>query len=196
MGRARAEESFKWVSRRKIKSIQFYIEEHMSDIEPLEYTIREFHDNEALASLLDEDLPGYSNRRDKKLFIEDLISNSNYFFNLTSSKQVRIQLHSVENTRCPLFHVDNIKQRLLCTYKGLGTEFLSDDQVMREGLCSGDNEKVVKDFSKILKAQEFDLLILKGLKHHEGSLGAVHRSPEIDSRDSGQRRLILKIDEL
>lgn len=196
MTKAKLNESFKWVSRRRSKSIQLYLRDVFNSIEPLEYKIQEFHDSHALASLLDEDLPGYSNRADKKSFIEDLISNSRYFFNLTHSKKIRLQLDVVSDTRCPLFHVDNIKQRLLCTYRGLGTEWLRDDQVKRDGLCSGDNLKIVKDASKILRAKEFDILILRGLKFSKDCKGAVHRSPEINFRDSDHRRLILKIDEL
>ena len=39
-------------------------------------------------------------------------------------QQVRIRLDVSDEVMCPKFHVDNVPARLLCTYRGAGTEYV------------------------------------------------------------------------
>ena len=41
-------------------------------------------------------------------------------------RQVRIRLDVSDEVMCPKFHVDNVPARLLCTYRGAGTEYVPD----------------------------------------------------------------------
>ena len=106
---------------------------------------------------------------------------------------MNIRIEVVHTNKCRLFHEDYYRQRLLCTYIGPGTEWLDHSNVNREALGKGCNEKIVKDFSKINKAEEFEVLLLKGAKFGEDSISVVHRSPAIEKEK--KTRVLLKIDE-
>ena len=56
-----------------------------------------------------------------------------------------------------------MRQRLLCTYLGPGTEWLDHSNVKREGLRKGNNDNIVKDYSKVNKSKPFELLHSKAL---------------------------------
>ena len=76
---------------------------------------------------------------------------------------------------------------------GPGTEWLDNENVRREGLGRGCNTNIVKDFDKINRAEEFQVLLLKGLKYGRKEQGDVHRSPPVTQQ--GDTRIILLIDE-
>ena len=80
---------------------------------------------------------------------------------------------------CRLFHIDNLRQRLLCTYLGPGTEWLDQSNVNWDGLGKGCNKKIVKDLKIVNQTKSGELIMLYGLKH-ELNLPIVHRSPEIE----------------
>ena len=170
-----------------------YLDEFIKEFEHVEYSIEQSLDETLLKSFIHEDLPGKELSFNKKLFIDDIAHLSTLFFNLCERKKIKITLELVPDGMCKVFHVDNIKQRLLCTYRGLGTEWLTDNNTNRDGLGSGDNFKIVKDFKLINKAEAFDVLILTGKKGSHTSGGAVHRSPDLKSND--KIRVLLKIDE-
>jgi len=129
----------------------------------------------------------------KRALIADIVHLSRLFFDLSESKCIKVSLEPVSNDMCRIFHVDNIKQRMICTYKGQGTEWLTESNLNRTGLGGGDNKKIVKDFDLVRRAEAFEVLLLKGKKAESPIGGAVHRSPEIHS--SAQTRVLLKIDE-
>ena len=104
---------------------------------------------------------------------------------------LRIQI--VKTNLCRLFHEDYYRQRLLCTYLGPGTQWLDESNANREGLGKGCNSNIVKDFNKINKANEFDVLLLKGAKYGNEELSVIHRSPPIEKMRT--TRVLLKIDE-
>ena len=93
---------------------------------------------------------------------------------------------------CRLFHIDNLRQRLLCTYLGPGTEWLDHSNVIWDGIGNGCNKKIVKEPDKVNQTQLGEPIILHGLKH-ETNLPLVHRSPEIENKNL--TRVLLKIDE-
>jgi hypothetical protein len=84
--------------------------------------------------------------------------------------------------------------RLLCTYNGPGTVWLSDSNVNRNALETyGDNETIVKDNSQINYAKTGSVVLLKGaIFPIKGTKAIVHRSPTIE--ESGLSRLLLRID--
>jgi hypothetical protein len=84
--------------------------------------------------------------------------------------------------------------RMLCTYSGPGTLWLSENNINRNALNScGDNECIVLDESKIQQAKTGAVVILKGAIYpEEGTKAIVHRSPTIE--DYGEKRLLLRID--
>lgn len=94
---------------------------------------------------------------------------------LLDARRVGLRLRALEGAMCPRFHVDHVPARLICTYAGPGSEWLTaPDAVQVEQLSTG------------------DVAVLKGERWlgNEGQ-GLVHRSPAIPA---GQRRLMLTLD--
>lgn len=94
---------------------------------------------------------------------------------LLDARRVGLRLRALEGAMCPRFHVDHVPARLICTYAGPGSEWLTaPDAVQVEQLSTG------------------DVAVLKGERWlgNEGH-GLVHRSPAVPA---GQRRLMLTLD--
>jgi len=103
---------------------------------------------------------------------------------------------SLEHTReqpCPLFHVDRLSYRLLCTFRGPGTQWLDDRFVHRRFLGKGSNQRIVRYGANIYEVDRFDVCVLKGESVPGGyRRGIVHRSPPVSPCDG--TRWYLRID--
>ncbi len=115
------------------------------------------------------------------------------FSSLLPVPTVKVELIKTLDRTCPLFHVDRVTLRLLCTLSGPGTEWLSDKGVNRKYLGRGDNRKIIKKNALVYEAAPFQIVILKG-NAYPGSSGAgiVHRSPAVPSSIDG--RWLLRVD--
>ena len=180
-------------SRKSNPEIIEYLNDTLGSLEPLSYHIEDFFDSSELFEVLNEDLPIGSFVSGRRQFIDDMIHLCEIFFKMTENKNITFQLEIVKADMCRLFHVDNMRQRLLCTYTGWGTEWLEHSNVYRDGLGKGSNKKIVKDFKKIKKAKPFEVLILKGAKYRGREYAVVHRSPPVEK--GFKTRVLLKIDE-
>ena len=103
---------------------------------------------------------------------------------------VGVRLHVLTGTMCPRFHVDRVPARLLVTYSGKGTEWLTEDQVIRaeEGTRLPDQTVNQEDIQVIPTGA---VAILKGeLWEGNEGLGLVHRSPDPENTP----RLVLALD--
>jgi len=108
---------------------------------------------------------------------------------------------SVSVTRhddCRKFHVDWVGLRLIVTYVGPGTEWVSNDGVHRPALhanwrsLAAINRRIVPDPRRVMAAAAGDVLVLKGESYPgNAGLGAVHRSPPIAER--GGVRFLFKL---
>ncbi len=116
------------------------------------------------------------------------------FMDLTGATSLRFLLATVNSNMCRRFHTDINDLRMLCTYTGPGTLWLTEDNVNREALNGQeDNEDIVLDESKIRQADTGAVVLLKGAFYKkEGTRAIVHRSPTIE--ESGVERLLLRID--
>lgn len=116
------------------------------------------------------------------------------FSNITGCTNFKLLLATVNTNMCKRFHMDFNSLRLLCTYSGPGTLWLTEDNVNREALNSNrDNKSIVLNSNNIRQANAGDVIILKGAKYGiSESLGVVHRSPTIE--ETKFQRLILRID--
>jgi hypothetical protein len=91
----------------------------------------------------------------------------------------------------PVFHVDGVGLRLLCTYAGPGTEWVPHHAVDRAqlGLRARTSERanaaIVRDPRSVRRLQSGWVAILKGRR---AGRGLVHRSPR------GGPRLLLRLD--
>lgn len=119
---------------------------------------------------------------------------------LLERRHLHGQLAVVAHDACRKLHVDNVSIRLLCTYAGPGTQWVRNEDVVRENLARIDvdleeaNRSVLRHVDAVRQCKAGDVLLLKGeaFRRNRG-FGAVHRSPPIAAR--GLRRLVFKIDE-
>jgi hypothetical protein len=103
---------------------------------------------------------------------------------------VGVRLHVLNGTMCPRFHVDRVPARLLVTYSGKGTEWLSEDQVIRTCGDARLPEQNIRpeDIQSISTAA---VALLKGeLWEGNEGFGLAHRSPSPE----GAPRLVLALD--
>lgn len=111
--------------------------------------------------------------------IEDIVGLAHQFAALVSAKYLRMRLDVVTHNACRKFHVDMITSRLVCTYRGQGTQY---------GIADGD-----ADPSHIFTVGTGSPILLRGsLWPAEPASALVHRSPPIEG--TGQTRLVLVLD--
>lgn len=99
-------------------------------------------------------------------------------------KQAGLRLTALDHAMCPRFHVDRVPCRLVTTYQGVATEWLSHQAVDRSKLGLGNNGQpdaqsgVYQQHSDIRQLACGDVALLKG-EDWQGNSGAglVHRSP-------------------
>ena len=106
----------------------------------------------------------------------------------------KLLLAIVDNDMCRRFHTDLNYIRMLCTYSGPGTLWLSENNLNREALDDLEsNNSIVINNDSINQVRTGSVAILKGgLYPRKGTKAIVHRSPNI--QESQQKRLLLRID--
>ena len=132
------------------------------------------------------------------ILIEDIHKLVNMFCDLFDLKRVGLRLTSLKHAMCPRFHVDNVPCRLITTYQGIATEWLSHNDADRSKLGIGNEGKpdsqsgIYQDESDVQQLSQGDVALLKGEAWlgNEGK-GLIHRSPQLYDQAS---RLILTID--
>jgi hypothetical protein len=123
----------------------------------------------------------------------DLRRVADHFFGVCEGRDVTLRLETTDEDVCRRFHVDHTHLRLLCTYRGPGTEWLTDAQVDRAAQHSGaPNEDIIR-FGDPARFEPFWVGILKG-QSYQGNAGRalVHRSPPIEG--TGQTRILFCLD--
>lgn len=111
--------------------------------------------------------------------------------------QVGLRMAVLDRAMCPKFHVDRVPCRLITTYQGIATEWLSHVVVDRSKLgagCGGlsDSESgIYRQHSDIQQLNSGDVALLKGENWQDNeNAGLVHRSPAINN----DHRLLLTLD--
>ena len=111
---------------------------------------------------------------------------------LVDCKKIGVRIATLRSPMCPLFHVDNIRCRMLITLCGEGTQWISNQDVDWEILLDRDNKDIpIKENADIKQMVTGHWSLLKGGAWNDKFNGVVHRSPH-DEKD----RLILSIDPL
>ena len=130
------------------------------------------------------------------LIISDIKELLSHFKDLTDVNKFRLLLTTVNSNMCRRFHKDINDIRMLCTYSGPGTLWLTNDNVYQKALNNrGDNRNIVIEENSIQQVKTGAVALLKGAIYpHEATKAVVHRSPTIE--ESGEKRLLLRIDTL
>ena len=128
-----------------------------------------------------------------KYWRDDLRGLADLFFSVSGGRDVVLRLETTDDDGCRRFHIDRTHLRLLCTYRGPGTEWLTNEQVNRDAQGNGaPNERIIR-FGEPSRFEPFWVGILKGDAFPgNADLGLVHRSPQIAG--SGQTRVLFCLD--
>ncbi|MEM0944720.1 MAG: DUF1826 domain-containing protein [Pseudomonadota bacterium] len=111
--------------------------------------------------------------------IDDLAGLAESFAALMGTAYLRLRLDVVTTNACRKFHIDALTARLICTYRGRGTEY----GLARQG----------DDPDEIHAVPTGAPVVLRGTEWPEGPpLGLLHRSPPIEG--TGETRLLLVLD--
>lgn len=114
------------------------------------------------------------------------------FADLFDQTHVGMRLELVDRTLCPLFHVDKVMARMVTTYHGPATEWLTEDNINRQALKVRQHEQVVRDPAGLQQASAGEVLLFKGQEWpQEDVKGIVHRSAQATAEN---RRLLLTLD--
>ena len=166
---------------------------YQRDISPLHKTLHNLEDQSiecrAIGSITEitETLDTYfSDHLPKsKVLQNDIIDLLYRFQEVAKVDSFRIYFATIDNDMCRKFHTDINTLRLLCTYVGPGTLWLSDE------IADQDPDQDFIHEEDIYQVETGNVLILKGALYPNAK-AVMHRSPSIESK--GSRRLLLRID--
>ncbi len=123
----------------------------------------------------------------------DLQRLARLYFPLARGRKVTLRLETTDQDGCRRFHADRTHLRLLCTYRGPGTEWLTNTQVDRDAQYAGAPNEEILRFGAPSQLQTFWVGILKGSAYPGNTdHGLVHRSPPV--ANSGQVRVLVCLD--
>jgi hypothetical protein len=110
----------------------------------------------------------------------DMYRLAESYFGVSGDNDVTLRLVTTDDDDCRRFHVDRTQLRLLCTYRGPGTEWLRDEQVDRSAQRTGAPNADIIRFGEPSMFEPFWAGLLKGdaFPGNAGH-GLVHRSPSI-----------------
>lgn len=138
-------------------------------------------------------LPGYQD------WLTDLEMLVSAFCELFGRREAGLRIRNLDKAMCPRFHVDRVPARMICSYGGIGTEWLPEYALDRAKLGMGgcglpDAESgLIADPTAIRQMPAYAVGLMKG-ENWEGNEGhgLVHRSPQPTAVQP--RRLLLTLD--
>ncbi|MEA3641396.1 MAG: DUF1826 domain-containing protein [Lamprobacter sp.] len=105
---------------------------------------------------------------------------------------ITARVETLDDVACPKFHVDRTRLRLLCTYRGPGTEWLPDEEVDRAALEDRQPNAQIQRGAQPRALQPFWVGLFKGeCFPGNAGRGQVHRSPAVPP---GSMRVLFCLD--
>ena len=121
--------------------------------------------------------------------VEDIGAWGRLFQEVAAASGLQVRLEAVEDDACRRFHTDNMRYRLVCTYRGPGTQWVDPKSVVNLPCGAPVPEEAIRQFERGTVA------IMRGGRHATAEApGLLHRSPPIAG--AGVTRLFLAIDDL
>ena len=118
-------------------------------------------------------------QKETEWLVQDIIRLSRLFSNLMKVDYLRLRMEVVSTNSCRKFHIDAVKSRLICTYRGQGTQY---------GLSMDSN-----DPEQFKTTPTSSPILLRGTLWIEDKLKMIlHRSPPIEG--TGETRFVFVID--
>ena len=125
------------------------------------------------------DLSGMPSGPERDWLEADISALATQLSDLLSPPYLRMRLDVVTNNACRKFHIDAITARLVCTYRGTGTQY---------GISVGGHDP--EDVHTVATGSP---ILLRGtLWPAQPATGLLHRSPPIEG--TGETRLVLVLD--
>lgn len=111
--------------------------------------------------------------------IEDVANLADRFVDIMKAPYLRLRLDIIRTNACRRFHIDAIKARLICTYRGMGTQY----GISVNGAAP----------KRVFTVPTGSAMIMRGTQWPEVPMsGLLHRSPPIEG--TGETRLVLVLD--
>lgn len=144
-------------------------------------------------------LPQHLHLQGYEAFCADIAQVIDMFSDLFELEAIGLRLGMLDKAMCPRFHIDHVPCRLVCTYGGIGTQWLEDAYVdrsklgSRSGGLSDEVSGLILDADAIGTMPNYAIGLLKGTRWEGNEQhGAVHRSPH--TQPESPRRLLLTLD--
>jgi hypothetical protein len=145
----------------------------------------------------DELLTGFKVDLGRVRWVTELSALIDLFATLTDSRTVGLRMTATDRATCPRFHSDQVGLRLLCSWLSEGTEWLAEEDVIREPAERPDRGTrfaagPVRPGGVVRQMRPFAVGVFKGeLWPGNQGRGAMHRSPQ-----PIRRRVFVSLDEL
>jgi len=116
---------------------------------------------------------------ERELLVDDVAAMATIFSDIMKTSHLQLRFDVVDTNACRKFHIDAVTARLVCTYRGRGTQYgISTDGT---------------DPERVFTAPTRSPMVLRGTKWPEyPKSGLLHRSPPIEG--TGETRLLLVLD--
>lgn len=118
---------------------------------------------------------------------EDIQHLTELLCDLVDAPMAGVRLEILNSAMCPRLHVDRVGIRLLCTYRGRGTEWVAQSAVDKRYLGAGagglpdETSGLLRPGCRIESVPAFVVALLKGsLWQGNHGRGVIHRSPAVD----------------
>lgn len=131
---------------------------------------------DAVAAACDD--AGLEARRERDLLADDVAALALLFARAAGAPMIHVRLDVVRTDSCRRFHLDTVRLRLLCAYRGAGTEYGAAPH-------GGTPERIER-------APRGAAGLFRGRRWPGEDTGLLHRSPPIAG--TGETRLLLVID--
>lgn len=116
---------------------------------------------------------------EQEMLVDDISALAHMFSSVMETPYLRLRLDVINNNACRKFHTDAVKARLVCTYRGTGTQYGIATQ-LAEPAC-------------VFTVPTSSPILLRGtLWPTQPASSLRHRSPQIEG--TGQTRLVLVLD--
>ena len=132
---------------------------------------------DAVGNLCDNAGTPKGDERDR--LVDDIAALADIFAATMQAPFLRVRLDKITTNACRKFHVDALTARMICTYRGAGTQY---------GMAHGGG-----DPRRVMSVPTGAPFVLRGTKWPvTPAAGLLHRSPPIEG--SGETRLVLVLD--
>ena len=131
------------------------------------------------AALQTCEVSGTPTSEEREILVDDIATLADGFARITHAPYLRLRFDVVTSNACRRFHIDAVTARLVCTYRGPGTQY---------GISTDGAEP-----QRIFTVPTGAPIVLRGTRWPEKpKSGLLHRSPPIEG--TGQTRLVVVLD--